>query len=231
MAKSKSGADDKNAHIEKVRVKSRAYGTHFRAKRGTYKKAKLNAACKKQSKQLISANRPSKILKDAIAPYRDGLEGGPMWSNLLSMFNKQVDDYGAFDFGKVEPFEVHPAHPLGRFLTASTDVRANNAKSELEVSISYGSHPWFPKSPYIDGYKVTVIGIFPDLKKNTARTVAMESEIMGLKGKAAPLKVQLAIPKKATTFLICIKMEGCSEGEVNDTPATMGMRMVRAGMI
>ena len=231
MSKKKSSADSDDAHGGKILVKSRAYGKHFRAKRGTYKKAKLNAAFKKQSKQLISANRPSKIIKDAIAPYRNGLEGGPLWSELISEFNRQLEEYGAVDFSKLEPFEVRRDYPLSRFLSTQVHVKANEAKSELNVTAAYVRHPQFSKSRFIDGYKVTVIGVFPDLEKNTAKTVAVESEVVGMTGRVAPPNVQLKIPKKATTFLIYLKIEGCREGRVNNTPATMAMRMVKAGVI
>lgn len=231
MAKSKSLIDFQGTIAGITFVNSRAYGKHIRAARGTYKKAKLNPAFKKQSKRLISANRPAKIFQDAIARYRYGLERGPMWSNLISDFNQQLVDYGTFDFSKLEPFEIHPRYPFERFLIIQPDIKINKSKSELNLSASYGKHPKFYKSRFIDGYKLTVIGVFPDLGEGTAKTVAVESQIMGLKGRADAIDVNLKIPRRATTFLVCIKVEGCAKGEVNNTPATMGMRMVKAGMV
>jgi hypothetical protein len=219
MAKSKSILDHRGTYGGITFVKSRAYGAHIRTARGTFKKAKLNAACKQQSKQLIRANRPAKIFKDAIAAYRDGLEGGRLWRNLISMFNRQLEEFASFDFSKLQPFEIRPDYPFDRFLSVQPDMKVNKNKSALKVSAFYGKHP-SDKSTFIDGYKLTVIDVFPDLDKGTAKTVGVESEIMGLKGRAAPIEVQLDIPPGTTCFLVCIKIEGC----LKETSMELGRR-------
>jgi hypothetical protein len=73
MAKSKSILDLQGTFRGMTFVHSRAYGDHLRAARGTHKKAKINNVLKKEGELLVKANKPAKILHDAIKIYRDGL--------------------------------------------------------------------------------------------------------------------------------------------------------------
>ena len=56
MAKVISSGDLRGTFGDFTFVKSRRYGDHIRAKRGTYKKAKLNESFKAQNKKLPGAN-------------------------------------------------------------------------------------------------------------------------------------------------------------------------------
>ena len=71
MAKADSLITLRGSHGGITFVKSPTYGDHVRAARGTHKKAKVNAAFKKQSKKLVKANHPAQILRNAIDPYRN----------------------------------------------------------------------------------------------------------------------------------------------------------------
>ena len=70
MAKSKRKISLADVPPGMILVRSRAYGDHVRAKRGTHKKAKLNPALKKGSIFISEANAAAKLFRDAIEPYR-----------------------------------------------------------------------------------------------------------------------------------------------------------------
>jgi hypothetical protein len=70
-----------------------------------------------------------------------------------------------------------------------------------------------------------------DLAKWAVRTVAVQSPVIPLVGKATPLDLELRLPRKATTFLVCLRIDGCMKGKVNETPSTKGMRMEQAGVV
>lgn len=231
MAKSKSVINLQGTFGGITFVKSPTYGDHVRAARGTHKKADVNEAFKKESKKLQRANIPAKIFNDAIEPYRDNLKGGFLWPHLVSMFWKQLRDHGAFDFSNIEPFEIHTEYPFERFLSVQSKIRFDQKKSVLHVNISYDRHPRFNKSSFIDGYRLSVIGIFPDLKKETAKSEVVNSPISRLTGEVTPLHMQLVVPPKAKSFIVCLKIEGCMKEVVNDTAATTGLRVIRAGAI
>ena len=212
-------------------VKSPTYGYHVRAARGTHKKAKLNRACQEQSKKLVKANLPAQILRNAINPYRQDFRYGPLWQDLVSMTNHALGENGTFDFSKLEPFEIHPKYPLGRILSLTTTATVDPTRSNLQVTLSCEAPPTFDAPVIVDGYRLSVIAIFPDLKKQTAKTEAVHSNIIGLTEKVGPLPVEFSIPRSAKTFLVCVRIDGCKEGKLYGTLGTVGMRMMEAGRV
>lgn len=212
-------------------VKSRRYGDHIRAKRGTHKKAKLNESFKLQNKKLPGANLHAKIFKDAIEPFRPGLIDGSMWSRLVKLFMEQFDVHGKFDFVRMEPFEVHHRYTFNSLLKTDPEIRIDKKKSVIDVSLPYDTPPRFKKSAPIDGYQFIVIGVFPDLKKKAAKTVTEYSAVIKAGEEISPLPIQLHIPRGAKSFLVCVRIDGCRKGKVDGPIGTKGMRMVGAGHI
>ena len=231
MAKTKSVIAFQGTFDNITYVTSKVYGNHIRAARGTHKKATVNDAFKEESKRLLHANIPAKILKDAIEPYRDEVKGGLLWQRLVSMFKRQISDHGSFDFSKLKPFEVHANYPLERFMSVQTKVKPDREQSTLNVTVSYNTHPRFERSSFIDGYMLSVIIIFPYVKGRTAKIVAVHSKVIALTGEVPPLQVKLDIPPRAKTYILCVKLDGCMKGKVNDTPSTKGLRVVGAGLV
>jgi hypothetical protein len=231
MAKSDSVINLRGTFRGITFVKSATYGDHIRAARGSHKKAEVNEAFKKESKRLQSANVPAKIIKDAIDPYRSDFTGGLLWQRLVSIFRKQLRDHGSIDFGKIKPFEIHDDYRFERFLILQSIIKFNSKKSVVHVDIRYDHHPTFKRSSSIDGYRLSVIGIFPDLMKKVATTAAVESEIMRLTGAVTPLSVELDVPVNAESFIVCVKIDGCSKGVVSNTRTTKGLRVVGAGAL
>lgn len=231
MAKTDSLIELKGTFGNITFVKSSAYGNHVRRKRGTVKEAKLNDALQASGKRLLTANVPAKIFADAIKGYRRGLERGSLWRRLLSAFRHQLNQAGGIDFSILQPFEIHTKYPFDRFLNVIPSISFNAEGSVLDVTITYPRHPSFEESSFIDGYQLTTIAVFPDLKNKTATTLAAPSPVLPLEGVVNPLTAQFAIPPNATAFLVCVKIEGCTKGEVDDLRTTMGMKMVSAGSV
>lgn len=212
-------------------VKSLAYGEHVRAKRGTYKKAEVNASFKRESKRLQRTNVPAKIFKDAITPHLSHLANGELWPRLLSVIHKQLKTQGTFDFSYFAPFEINADYTFERFLQEEPKIRFEKRKRTLHIGINYKKHPVFKRAAYVDGYRLTAIAIFPNLKKKSAETVVAESEVIRLKGAVPSLSLQLKVPLTAIRWVVCIRIEGYSGDEVCNTPVTKGMRIAEAGVI
>ena len=231
MARSHSAANLRGTIGGYTFVKSRVYGDHVRARRGTYKRAEVNDAFKKESTLLLRANIPAKILKDAIEPYRRNLSGGMLWQRLVSMFREQLKTKGSFDFASLEPFEIHKDYPFDRFLQVASAIKPDKKKNKLRVDINYPRHPTFKKVKDVDGYRLTVIGIFPDQKKKTAWTASVESELIELTSAIAPMAAQLDVPKNAKSYIVCIRIEGYFGRTACKMRTTTGLRVVGAGRL
>jgi hypothetical protein len=210
-------------------VKSRAYGDHVRAKRGTYKKAELNQAMKEGSAKLKVANVHAKIFKDAIDPHRVNIVDGTFWQRLLSLFRRQLNTGGAIDFSQMVGFEIHSRHTSKRFIQVNPTIKFNRKKFLLEVDLHYSQPPTFKKSKYVDGYRLTIIGVFPDMKKKRSKTESMSSSIVRLTAEDTSFRADLGVPSGAKKFIVCVKIEGCGKGIVFNTRTTSGLWVVGGG--
>lgn len=212
-------------------VKSPTYGDHVRAARGTHKKAKVNAAFKKQSKKLVKVNVPAQILRNAIEPYRKDFHYGQLWQKLVSLTNEALGENGKFDFASLKPFEIHPDHPLTGIVILETATNVDAGNSKLEVSLSSPTPPMFADSLPLEGYRLSVIMIYPNLKKRSAKTDAVESNVTPLSEKIGPLAIEFSIPKGATHFLVCVRIDGWEQGKLCSALSAKGMRVVAVGKV
>jgi hypothetical protein len=206
-------------------VKSKAYGDHIRAKRGTHTKATVNDAFRQSSKQLLSANTYAKVIKDALDPFRVNFKDGALWPRLVSHFRKQLKDQEAIDFRLLEGMEIFKAHPLDRIGNVITELSINTSALSVEVSLHLKVPPVFKASKYINGYQFTVIGIYVGDDQTTV-TSSIVLPVHELHKKAVMHKAALAMPAKVKTILICLKCEGCENGEPAQNPKTKGMKIV-----
>ena len=230
MAKSDSILDLKGTFRQVTFVKSRTYGKHIRAARGTYKKAEVNASFKESSEKLIDANVPAKIVNDVISQHRGSLQGGQFWQALVSVFKRQLQKAGSIDFAKVSVLEIHKRYKFDRFLKVETTISIDATSHSLVVRLIYFNHPEFPQSP-IDGYRLSAIGIFPDLQQNKAQSAAEYSSVIALQSPVSPVEFRIPIPEGASDSIVCLKIEGCSDGQVEDIATTQGMKIVGAGKV
>ena len=231
MAKADSLITLRGTHDGITFVKSPTYGDHVRAARGTHKKAKVNAAFKAQSKTLVKANVPAQILRNAINLYRKDFHYGQLWQDLVSLTKDVLEKNGKFDFADLKPFEIHPEHPLTEIVILETATKVNAAKSKLEVTLSSRTPPTFEDSLPLEGYRLSVIMIYPNLKKRSAKTDAVESSVIALTEKIGPLTIELSVPKGSTHFLVCVRVDGWEQGTVCSALSAKGMRVVAVGRI
>ena len=230
MAKSKSRISLADVPPGMTLVRSRAYGDHVRAKRGTYKKARLNPALKKGALLVGEANAAAKLFKDAVDPYRKGLIDKSLWPSLLSMFRRQQTKNGTIDFSQLKPFEFHARYTLQKLLPVRVVTSYDDQNQLFRAVIKYEGLPHFGKSR-VNGYKLSAIVLFPDLKKKTVKIVVEESAILSRQEAQPPFEVSVSVPARAKCFVLCLRIDGCSNGKVYHTIATKGMGVVAAGVI
>jgi hypothetical protein len=231
MAKSNSTHDLQGTIGGLTFVNSRAYGKHVRSARGTKKKAKVNKAFKKQSKKLLKANIPAKIVRDAVKLHLQDMPGGTLWKRLVSIFDKQLKAEGVVDFGKLTGLEVNKDHPFGEFLAADVAVTPDKDKDNIRVAVSYPQPPEFKRSKFIDGYRLGVIAIFPDALKNKAKSTAVYSDIIPLEEKTSLMTFEVPVPPRGKSCLLLVRIDGCLGKKVNNTAPTKGMKVAWAASI
>lgn len=231
MAKANSLITLRGTYDGMTFVKSSAYGNHVRAARGTRKKAVLNEACQAQSEKLVKSNLPAQIIRDAINPYRQDFYYGLLWQKLVSHTNDVLEKDKPFDFSRLKPFEAHKKYRLTRLAEVTTSTKSDLELSKLQVTVSLDTTPVFDNALSIDGFRLGVIVLFPDLEKQSAKTDAVYSDIISLKEKVVPFPAEFTIPAGAKSFLVFVRIDGAWEGELNANLAAKGMRMVEAGRV
>lgn len=229
MAKSKRRISLRDVPPGMTRVRT-SQGDHLRAKRGTYKKAKLNRALKKGTVFVVEANAAAKLFKDAIHPYRSGLVDQTLWSRLLSVFLRQQNKLGTIDFGQLKPLELHTRYTLHKILPVRVVTTYDSHARMLQSVMAYEGRPNFD-SKHIDGYKLTAVILFPDIKKKTIQTEVEDSGILRLEDKAPSFDVQFPVPTGAKWFVLCVRIDGYSQKKKYHTIATKGMQVVDSGTI
>lgn len=231
MAKSRSILGLQGTLSNLTFVDSRTYGKHVRVKRGTHKPADVNDSFKKNSNYLIGANGPARMVKASLDPYCKNFGYGQLWQRLVSLFRAQLKGHGRIDLSGLEGLEVNADYPLGKFMLIKATATVDEKQAMLQVTLFYDSPPVFKKSKHIDGYQLSVIAIYPDLKKGIAATAVATAPVVGLKSMLKEQQFSLQLPPEVEEYLLCVKLEGMEKGLDPGGIATKGMRFVKHGVI
>lgn len=224
MARSKSILSFEGTFQNITYVNSPAYGKHIRAARGTYKPAVLNEALKKEGQLLVDALVPAKMIKDALEPYRYDFHGGQMWQRLVSIFKKQLKNYGHPDFHALSNFEIYKEYPLARFISIRIDTLYDIVNNILTATLRH-LQPVFAKTEYLTGYRLGLIAIFPNADE--APSEVTYTEIISRSEPIKDIVLKVSVPPGSSIALLCVKFEGCEHQTVLNTPATKGMAIIK----
>lgn len=216
----------------KVTVKSRTYGEHTRAARGTHKEAVLNEAMQAASRRMTGSNMPAKLIRDALNPFLTNFKAGQFWQRLVEHFAGQAKKKEDYSVIGLENRDINLNYPLTDILDfRSMEVNIDMPSLSMELTCNYGPKARFMKrTPYVDGLQLTVIVLFPDFKEND---ITVESTVLPIKklNDNAPYSFILNIPVIATEYLICWKIEGCEKGMTKNTNVTKAVYLEEAGKL
>lgn len=144
---------------EVTSVRSKTYGDHIRAKRGTKKPAEVNKAFKESTARLKQVNHFAKVIKDALDPYREVFHDGTFWTRLLSLFRNQLKKTGKLSWSALKKFELIGDFRLNRRFQASVKVSFIQEENSLSIQVRSSSQGAPEKVPS-DQYEQTVVVVF-----------------------------------------------------------------------
>lgn len=207
MAKAKSAKKKRKYPPVMITVKSKTYGTHERAARGSWKKAKLNDAMKGHSERLIGSNAPAKLILDALAPYRTNFTGGQIWQKLVKHFASQAKLFQDYSVSGIVDWDLNLKEPTSRIMAPTVKIETDNNSSILNIAVSYIlSNRFLERKKDITGFRITLILMFPDFISNEVTTIPIVLPDKLLKDEAPYLFI-VEIPPGATSYLACFKAE------------------------
>jgi hypothetical protein len=101
---------------EKIIVKSKAYGVHERAPRGSKSRAVLNKAMKAHGKRLRESTTPAKLITDALQPFRENFNGGNIWQRMVKHFAAQAKKGEAYSVTGIENWDLNLQYLTSRIM-------------------------------------------------------------------------------------------------------------------
>ena len=214
---------------DKIVVKSKAYGEHTRAPRGSKSKAMLNPAMRAHGRRLRKSNMPAKLIMDALQPFRENFKGGMIWQRLVKHFAAQAKKGDAYSVAGIQDWDLNAQYPTSRLMTPQVEIKPDPQFSNLEISVNYSfSKRFLERKKDITTFRITMIFLFPDFNKNEIITVPVVLPDK-LLGDSALYEFILKIPPRANAYLVCFKAEACAHGELHQISPNVDKAMCLIG--
>ena len=191
-------------------VKSKAYGEHTRAARGTYTDITLAQGMKESSSDQTQANLMAKVIFDSVNEFAPGFKDGKFWSRLVSVFRQQkkLGQEYSYDFVGFEVRMDYPLNSHGRFSLSGLGCR---------VTVSYDFHKDM-------GYHLSMLRI----AANGSLLTPHPNEIMGCEVKVGVKKglvqFDFSFLPEGTPVLYALQCEQLKKGELSGLIKGKGVR-------
>lgn len=211
-----------------TRVRSKSYKDHVRAarKKGT----PVNAAFRQSGKEMVRANVPAKLIKDALDPYRGDFKCGRFWSRLVSLFKGQIKQKGRIDFQVLEGMELSAEYPLTRFVRCR-QIELRHSTRDLRITITHEPPQFKKKLSYLDGYRLSLLCLYLHKKEDKVRAIHLFNGPLKPIGGAdlADETVSFSVPMVPNTgsIIFCLIGEGSENGRLLSAPNTKGIQIVK----
>ena len=214
---------------EKVIVKSKAYGVHERAPRGSKSKVVLNRAMKAHGRRLRQSNIPAKLIMDALHPFRENFKGGMVWQRLVKHFAAQAKKGVAYSVAGIGDWDLNVQYLTSRIMTVKVKIMPDHDFSNLEVEVNYYfSQRFLERKSDITAFRITLIFLFPDFSSNKIKTIpfVLPDKLLS---DSALYSFIVRVPRHAKSYLCCFKAEACRNGELYQNSGNVGKAMCLMG--
>jgi hypothetical protein len=209
----------------KVVVKSKAYGEHERAARGSKSRAVVNPAMKAHGRRLRKSNIPAKLILDALQPFRENFTGGMLWQRLVKHFAAQAKEGEPYSVAGIKSWDVNLQYLTSRLMTTRVKIIPNDNFSNLEVSVNYVlSNRFMERKKDITAFRITMIFLFPDFINNEIITLpfVLPDKLIT---DSSDYSFIVQVPRRANSYLACFKAEACAHGEIHQITSNIDKAM------
>lgn len=214
---------------EKIEVNSKAYGRHTRAPRGSKSRAVLNPAMRAHGRRLRKSNIPSKLIMDALQPFRENFKGGMIWQRLVKHFAAQAKEGDIYSVAGIEDWDLNAQYATSRIMAPNVKIKPDDQFSNLEVSVNYTfSKRFLQRKKDITAFRITMIFLFPDFNKNEIITtpVVLPDKLLS---DSAFYEFIFQVPPRVNSYLVCFKAEACAHGVLHQNSPNVDKAMCLIG--
>jgi hypothetical protein len=204
-------------------------GPYWRKKRGTVKKAELNAAFKRVAEATSLASPAAKRIYDKLLEFLKGLKTGRFIANVSAKLKRSYVRDGAMNFSLFKDYDLQPDYPISELLKGSYQVYKKDGGLTIKIKIDKNTVKRLNK--LISAYYFEVILLSGDPGKT--KGLRIDSAISPLYGFDEKLdtecRLSLSLPVKKIPWMAFLKLS-CHE---DDEPASharhYGIKVVEVG--
>ena len=226
MAKKKAKPDKKLMPAKEVSVKSRAYGIHMRAARGSKTPVEVNKVLKKNAAKTVvinaAAKRVNDLLKGCGKPFKEAM----LWQGMLGRMRKAASDDLMKLLKTLEGMELNSKYPLQRFGSGLLAL-VKWSKKTCAVSLHSSMLTHIKSSDTQYCYELFLLLLGKDEKHDGLLSGRTEWKD---KGEAdGESTFSFSMPRKMEYYVLCLHLMTGTDGKETGTLASRGMRIVEVG--
>ncbi len=223
MAKKKAPSKKKLMPEREVTIKSRAYGEHTRAARGSKTPVGLNEAFAEHNAKTVAVNSVAKRVHDLLKHCGKQFKEAMLWQGMLSRMRKASSVDMVDLLTALKGMELNSKYPLERFMNVPlVDVKIGKKKIVISFCSSMPPHIKSKDTEYC--YEVYLLTLGKEAKDDGMMSGV--SEWMEKEEASSEMKFEFAVPGKVKYGLVCLHFMSGKDRKAMGTLASRGMRIV-----
>jgi hypothetical protein len=201
-------------------VNSKAYRAHVRAPRGTYRKAKCNAALTRNFQRTAVLVRTAKPVFEALKETGKDCRESFLWQHIMSRFRKCESNQPVRLLQMLEGLELNRKYPLLPLFDGSLKVTTVTEEKKILVTITADCHPSALKK--VTDYRFAVQLLYCYESRKVFSSESQFTDWISMNDKAAA--PSFSFPERtALCCLVCMRLEARKAGVPE--PDFLGSRM------
>jgi hypothetical protein len=200
-------------------------GYYWRKKRGSVKKASLNAVFAHNPVTSKITGPVASLILRKLEPFTGGLLMGRMTLKIAGLLMKIYDARGVIDFSMLSGLEFNAVHPLEKLLHTEYAVTHNKHQTVIRMQAANVQE----QNNLVSDYFFDAVLLYGDPLNDTMLTIIAENSPLFSIDRKTPYDVELAIPATpdGLVWMLLLKLS-CFEGkELAAHPKHYGMKVVR----
>ena len=228
MAKKKPGKINPKKQAALITVKSRAYGEHTRAARGSIKPVTLNYAFITKGKQLSVINALASEVHSRLKQHAGKFKESMFWQKMLKRMHSAANTTTAALLTSLTGLDFNSRYPLQRFGTPAF-ITTKPLKNELSIALQNMHTLHFNNK--VVAYRYELIVLFFDAKGKTTGEIVLNSKWFTIHEAAGVIMFDIILPKSSKFYLVCLRLHGGKDDEPLNELSSQGMQIVKVGSV
>ncbi len=225
MAKKKAAQKKTLLPHKEVTVKSRAYGEHTRAARGSKVPLSINKVLQENVKKTAAINNTAKRVHDLLKHCGEHFKEAMLWQVMLGNMRKAASMDVVDLLTTLKGMELNSTYPLSRY--AYPYVSNVVWGKKMCGMILHTSHPHIKSADTEYRYEMFLLTLGKEAVDDGL--VSVMSEWMPKAETDGEIKLSFAVPSKVAYYVVCLHFMTGKNGKATGTLASRGMRIVEVG--